>query len=749
MFSSTPAPFTGAKNSPQALASAITRDLLNKDLVKAAEHYNGKGIDKGIDFSATLSVLRSLKGNHYAFKCALETVISAATWPNARVAEAYPQVSPKCVRCGAENDDALHCFWQCPANNNIEEESVSSTQSLCGAAQAQVLTHPCLWLRGILPRDLTNIPEEYLPTHDHKCTYTYINEGVLVDTTDAQQANIRWESGTYYGDASGGELTAYSELRRVGVAVCKIYDTGKLQFGVRSNLPGDIQTVARGELFALTDLIDRAEQFSEIEYITDNWAVFNLYNKGPKHTALSFNSDLFSHLFYTLYHKSIALQVRWMPSHLKQHPTKGVLSCVNQEDIEGNHQADQLAGKAAIISSLPLNISANVLYYHSLTKRIQHRLATIIMSLPNRTKHDKPEKYLPDPPIPYTDIDTDHILFDSDNRVGCARCHDNFSKNDSSLKVWLSTKCKCNNIHHSSNRPTPLPLEVVHSGNRHTHHTHSLYKFRGLIFCNKCGSRSGRFGLKHLGAPCEPPNVYGLASLKALRNGLLPPNLTQWPDEGMDSADPVPRGGTKRVCDFAAPKFIRFRRPRPIVVGKDPYHSLSPGTTPYTPTSPLPSIEVIRDIEYDHILRDLLELYDAGEKVIWPGAHNALSAKRFVEDYNDARVIASLYAASIPQTNLVPEDYEPVAEPEGLSGAQHPIPATEIVYMSKSSTVTVTPRMRRFVSISDYNINKLNNTTQETTSSSHEVTAHCPSPVSPPVHPMDDPDAPFMDDDDQ
>ncbi len=56
---------------------------------------------------------------------------------------------------------------------------------------------------------------------------------------------------------------------------------------------------------------------------------------------------------------------------------------MSEIDIKGNRQADILAGIAAKRVCVPLNVSAPVLYYTSLVKRIQNRLATIVINLPH------------------------------------------------------------------------------------------------------------------------------------------------------------------------------------------------------------------------------------------------------------------------------------------------------------------------------------------------------------------------------
>lgn len=93
---------------------------------------------------------------------------------------------------------------------------------------------PCLWLHGIIPESLTAVSDEFPPSR---------NTNIVNVTPD----DCQWSSGTYYGDASGCEHTMYPKLRRIGVGLVRIGRDGSLSFGVKSNLPGEVQTVARGE----------------------------------------------------------------------------------------------------------------------------------------------------------------------------------------------------------------------------------------------------------------------------------------------------------------------------------------------------------------------------------------------------------------------------------------------------------------------------------------------------------------------
>ena len=93
---------------------------------------------------------------------------------------------------------------------------------------------------------------------------------------------------------------------------------GKLTFGAHLPLPGSVQTVPRGELFTVVELIKQARDGADIMYVTDNKWVFDSFCKGPKYACKCNNSDLWYELFGDTIKKAIRLNIRWMPSHLDE-----------------------------------------------------------------------------------------------------------------------------------------------------------------------------------------------------------------------------------------------------------------------------------------------------------------------------------------------------------------------------------------------------------------------------------------------
>ncbi len=247
---------------------------------------------------------RHYRSHQFQLKCALETVLSAGLWPAARVHEIHPEVSPICPRCSSAVETCKHTFWECPCNSDIDDYAVVSTQNLCAKALANADSLPCFWLRGIIPQELTKVEDSYAPPDEPNHTIiSNIGEAV-------------WSSGTYYGDASGGEFSSLPAIRRVGCSVVFINTQGDLLFGIKSRLPGQIQTVPRGELYCLLMLAQQVTPLATVDFVTDNLGVCNAFNKGPEFCAYVNNCDLFKSLFKHIYDKALRFSVRWVPSHL-------------------------------------------------------------------------------------------------------------------------------------------------------------------------------------------------------------------------------------------------------------------------------------------------------------------------------------------------------------------------------------------------------------------------------------------------
>ncbi len=183
---------------------------------------------------------------------------------------------------------------------------------------------------------------------------------------------------------------------------------------------------------------------------------------------------------------------------------------------------------------------------------------------------------------------------------------------------------------------THIPsLNVMH-GNSNTHITHSLCTYKGLLYCNVCGSRGGKWGFQHLSKQCVPPSQYGLTSLRAIKDGRLPPNLTAWPDDER-IIDRPPCQGSKPICQKSKSaratsyQGVTIKRPVPIFSAPVTENVTAPflSTVRSNPTTNV--LPVLPD--YLQNIQDLLDLHNDGEPVVWPFGLSALTAPKAISDY--------------------------------------------------------------------------------------------------------------------
>ena len=415
-----------------------------------------------------------------------------------------------------------------------QDDNIISTNHLSQSAKDGLNTASCMWLRGILPLELASIEphEDYIgqwaPPDILEPIYDKYD-----DCSDREYKIV--SSGTYYGDASGGDFSSLPMLRRCGTGVIHTKIIGneiKQIWGCRFKLIGDIQTVPRAELYALHFLLQEAVEDAQIEFVTDNQMNSKMFNQGKEACQHVANNDLFKSIFYNIHHKNINITVRWMPSHLSKkidnpdlYPEFVLPDFVSLNDVKGNQWADDLCGKAARNATLPLHITTPIIYYKNLIVRIQRRLVAILCTLPNRSKHNI---VTPKAPIPHDTINTliaksEHILYEDDEgkRVLCIRCNASFSLQSPSLKHWLKNKCHA--IGSAIDRPIPLLFHAVHIKNKSIHTSHKLHKYKDLYYCRICGAY-GRDSTKiqKLAQNCEPPTAAGMTFLNNASNGKFP-----------------------------------------------------------------------------------------------------------------------------------------------------------------------------------------------------------------------------------
>ncbi len=180
-------------------------------LPRASLHYDGLGIQFGIDFDSTLQVLRALRRNRdgkekrwaddfaSSRSAALETILTGASWPQARIASCFNGESAACLLCGHPFADALHTYYLCPVVNAFDDDNVQDTNDLAIDAVSHADTYPCMYFRGPMPTACTQLPDEHLKFYD-SYLYTYDLNAPPID---------QWPSGDYFGDGGGGRIPPY------------------------------------------------------------------------------------------------------------------------------------------------------------------------------------------------------------------------------------------------------------------------------------------------------------------------------------------------------------------------------------------------------------------------------------------------------------------------------------------------------------------------------------------------------------
>ncbi len=215
--------------------------------------------------------------------------MAGASWPQARVGDISQDVQPTCLLCGVPIADSLHVSWNCPCVNAFDDEAISKNNHLADLANQEASIYTCYWLAGIMPKTLATLPEEMSGFVDKFfCSY-YLSappEGA-------------WPSGDYFGDAVCVCAQFVPTLRRVGLGfVCM--QGSACQFGLKSYLRGDIQTIHRGEAAVALVLLGHLQNGSVVNYYGDNETCEDTFNKGCEHCRTTLNADIFRTYFVQL-----------------------------------------------------------------------------------------------------------------------------------------------------------------------------------------------------------------------------------------------------------------------------------------------------------------------------------------------------------------------------------------------------------------------------------------------------------------
>ena len=544
----------------------VREHTLVKIWMEASRFEHGLGLHKGVHWQSTLKLHRRLTGkisldnldDEYdalegqqneqwppAAASWLELFLTAGYWTNGRVNRAQPSAIASCPRCGFHTEDAEHLIWTCPRNRDIIDPKVADTQCLVQQAREGIASHPCLWLRGLLPLDLLHINKPFPDTSQLILIHRYLLPGT-------------WPSGSYHSDASGGPHNSFPLIRRCGFGVVLMqphFSVDLLEaatcasqvivFGAFGALPGAKQTVPRAELFAIFEIIVNLTTSAVATITTDSKVNVDVLKKGRRHAMDAENGDIWADIFTIMDQRQLAVDIRWS----KGHPTVELAQryAIRPEAAVGNIFSDALAERAAKTHAVFTDDSFGALWHFELVAKIQKRAVVILSLLAGRQTDAFKENSRSGSrplllPVSGHVLQSEHRFAAFGRTLHCYVCHNRSPPGLDATRAWLGTPCRPNRVLASSYnagavRPTRLPHgQPLYIGNGQIHESHVIMVHRGLYFCRKCASWAAK-KLQNLSTQCEPTGKKpGDADrirklVVSLLQGKLPRGLKSFPND--------------------------------------------------------------------------------------------------------------------------------------------------------------------------------------------------------------------------
>ena len=497
----------------------------------AAKHHLGGGLEGGADTNQLKRHIRGLeKRGLHQWAGAIRCCATGGVWGRERLAAANPGISPICQRCDLNVPESdFHRAWECPANASLDV--CAASDGLIDEAGANAAEWPCFYLRGLIPASWTEVPEPPLV-----CTEEDIPDGKGVFPMNPATPLAGGEGIKAVGDASGGDQSSDSRVRRIGWAAVVVArqrterDVPLSEEAIRDaavfggGLPGPRQTVNRGELLAV---IRAAERAADAGYAWLHHVPAVRGASRPPARPLGPNRDLWKR--FGKARARIEIRISKIESHREDFQVIAADPVLTARFL-GNCAADAYAGEWASDVAVPKHVKANIDLVESKAYRIQRRLAGTLLDAVDKDR-DRPKDRTPaEGRVPRKER-IRAALSESEHRAQAVR------------GGWTCTLCggRCNGKSVkdivSWARSSCLPALPVHDrlgdprtngrvevGNRVIHRSHITY-FRSAIgyhYCGVCGA-VGSNSIKLLAEPCgRELTADGATNLRRLREGLCP-----------------------------------------------------------------------------------------------------------------------------------------------------------------------------------------------------------------------------------
>ena len=554
--------YTGKKWVPDLMADKQpVLDLVRDSAIEiiqtsAATGWCGKGLEHGVDWDATLALYRhiqelgadNMRDEDPLFQeCLdqqaqvwpdtarswLEALLTGAYWPQARYSAINPDASDLCSRCGKEPETAFHLLWGCPCNGEISDFRVSDTQVLIPQAHRHASEHTCLWLRGILTKDVTTVHTPYV-------MHLMLS---FVGCAPPQD----WPSGLYHTDASGGDHSAFKDIRRCGIGLaflCQdeeafcVLSSDLFLWGAFAPLPGKLQTVPRAELYAILVVCQHVVREGHIVIVSDSKLNVDAFNKGEPFCMTAANCDLWREVFDCIEKRALSLQLLWSKGHADDLETF-VSYNVTARNLLGNLCADALARRGAEGGQVSLQDAMDLKWHHALVKRIQARAVVILNTTQSKTSKQACEKVRPEKVRKVTvaglAIATEHRFTTLSRTLHCYVCLRHSGHTQAARRAFLQSPCKVDvsmtdTIFRGRFKPATVPQETtVQVGRAELHSSHRVKVYRGLYYCAVCGYYAHAKAQK-LSSPCQK-SLEGERRALRLNQGKLPSGMSTWPND--------------------------------------------------------------------------------------------------------------------------------------------------------------------------------------------------------------------------
>ncbi len=282
-----------------------------------------QGLQYGIDEVALKAIFNSMAGEGGEGKAkrqgAARVIQQCGVWTSAR-GKKITEAAPLCPWCNSGIETLQHRWWECQAWRESRQRVIADP----GQLDPRLPNIPAIWSCGLPIRGMVIVPKPMQgPDHtDFEVTREPVRvwtDGACIAPKDPRIRRAGW--GLWIGP--GHPYNSYAAVL------------------------GDEQTAYRGELRAV---VAAAERFTgELQIASDNEAVvktaMQIIEGSEMLTCIQPHSDLWLRFRNALLARHGPVQIRWVKGHRYE---QGYFD----EDAVGNHGADRLAEKGALLHAV-------------------------------------------------------------------------------------------------------------------------------------------------------------------------------------------------------------------------------------------------------------------------------------------------------------------------------------------------------------------------------------------------------------